>query len=207
MLFFSLRVYFRINNLFCNFGDAVVLHVFVDTVRQDFANRGNLVVPFFEVDQPNALRSPAHDTYVGYLHAQGDARLVDDNQVVLVGYALDGNQVSGLVGDVQGLHTLAATVGYAVVFDERTLAVSLLRNYHDGLFLGIVYADHSYYGIVVVVEGHTLYTGGITAHFTHGAFVEADSPAVTVSNDNLAVIRIIISLPGEKRLIIRSQLP
>ena len=58
-------------------------------------------------------------------HADDNARLVDNHQIFVVSHSLNGDKVAGLVGDVQGLHALGATVGDAVVLDVGTLAKAL----------------------------------------------------------------------------------
>ena len=47
--------------------------------------------------------------------ANRNTALVDDHEVVIVVDAQNGNQIARFLGDVDGLHTLTATVGDAVV--------------------------------------------------------------------------------------------
>ena len=48
-------------------------------VGQDFANRSNFIIPFFEIYQAHSLRSTSDDVQIGNFHADRDARLVDDH--------------------------------------------------------------------------------------------------------------------------------
>ena len=50
------------------------------------------------------------------METNGDSRLVDDNEVVVVGNVLDCHEITGLFGDIESLHSLSATVGNAVFF-------------------------------------------------------------------------------------------
>ena len=55
-----------------------------------------------KADQTNALRGTSHDAQLFHRHANGDARLVDDHQVVLVCDVQDGNQLACFLCDSGG---------------------------------------------------------------------------------------------------------
>ena len=129
-----------------------------------------------KADQTHPLGGPAHHTQFIHGQADGDARLVDDHQVVLVRHVQDGDELSGLLGDLQGLHPLSSTVGDAVVVHRRALSVAVLR--HDKDVAGrILNAHHSDHLVLAVCKRHTAHAHGGASHGTRLGFVESDGLA------------------------------
>ena len=151
----------------------------------DLGDGGNLVGAA-QVNELHALGGTAHHTQLADLHTDDDARLVDNHQVVVVCHSLDGDEVAGLLGDVQGLHALCATVGDAVVVDVGTLAEALLRDHQDGL-LRVVDAHHADDFVLGRAKGDGFHACSGTAHRADGLLVEADSLTRTHSHQHLVV--------------------
>ena len=80
----------------------------------DYGNGGDGVL-FPDVDELNALGGTSGNTDGVDRHSDGDAAPADDHKVVVVGDVLDGHQIAGLFGDVQGSDTLGTSCGLTVV--------------------------------------------------------------------------------------------
>ena len=119
------------------------------------------------------MGGPAHHTQFIHGQTDGDARLVDDHQVVLVCHVQDGDEFSGLLRDLQGLHPLAAAVGDTVVVHCRALSIAVLRHDEDvaGRILNAHHADHL---VLVVRKRHTTHAHGGASHGARLGFVEPD---------------------------------
>ncbi len=122
------------------------------------------------------------------MDTQCDTRLVDDNEVVVVVDALEGDESTGLFGDVHCLDALSATVGDAVAVENRTFAEAFLRKHHDAVVGVGTHSDKSYNFIAaVVVEAHAAHTGGHTSHCPELGLVEADCTAIAVSHEDFGI--------------------
>ena len=104
---------------------------------------------------------------------------------MFVGHGIDGHYLARLVGDVERLHTLAATVCHTVVDHSRTFAIALFAYHHDGFVFGVIHANHAYHFVVgILVQAYAAHAGCRTSHGAHRLFVEADGTAVAVGNDD-----------------------
>ena len=113
--------------------------------------------------------------------ADGQARAVDNHQVVVVGHGLNRNQVAGLLRDVNRLHALAAAVGDAVLLQVGALAVAVLAQHEHVLLrvgLDANHADH----LVALLERNAAHAGAHTSDGTHRRLVEANRLAAAGRN-------------------------
>ena len=155
---------------------------------EDLADGSDLIATLLQIDDAHALRSTTLDGDITSVDTDRDTTLIDDHQVVLIGDGTDSYELTRLIGDVEGLDTLRATIRDTVVLYKRTLTIALFAYHEDGL-LGILrYGDHTDDLITAVsIERHTAYTRGISAHSTDGRFVEADSATVAVRDEDFAI--------------------
>ena len=122
------------------------------------------------------------------MDTDGDPALVDDHQIVLIGHGTDSYEFARLVRDVEGLHTLRATVRLAVVFYHGALTVALFTDDENGLFGVLRYGEHTDdFVSAVIVEGHTTHPSSIAAHSTDSGLVEAYCTTVAVRDEDFAI--------------------
>ena len=133
------------------------------------------------------MSSTSHYTAVCHCKSDYYTALVDNHQIVVVCYVLDSYQSACLFRDVERLHTLTATVGYAIVDNIRTFAVALLTHNHHGLMLWVVDYNHSDQSIVTLIEAHTANTCRSTSHGTNLVFIETNCTSITVGKNQLVM--------------------
>ena len=93
------------------------------------------------------------------MDADHDTALIDDHDVVIVGDGVDGDELAGLLGRLEGDDALAASVGDAVLLEGRALAVAILRHDEDRLLLGVLDADGTYDAVLRRLQSHAAHTG------------------------------------------------
>src|SRR5690606_16292637 len=147
--------------------------------RRDF-------VVVLQVNQADPLRGAAHYAKLAHRNSDDDARPVDDHQIVVVRHVLDGDQLAGLFGDVDGFYALTATVGHPVIFNVGALAVSFFR--HDQhAHVWAINTNHANDLVIGPCKRDAAYAGSSASHRPNGRLVETDGPSGLERHDDFAV--------------------
>ena len=135
--------------------------------------RDRIAVP--QADQAHALRDAPRAADVRDVHANHDAVLRNDHEVVRLTHAPDGNERPGLLRDVHGQDALSATRDAPVILHGAALAVAVGADRQDVPLLSL-YDDHAHQ--VCVLQPHAAYALRVAAHGAGIALVETDGEAL-----------------------------
>src|SRR5690606_3190486 len=135
-------------------------------------NRCNLIIAF-KADQTNALSGSTHYPPLTGGNPDNDAGLVDDHQIIVASHIFYRPQLAGLIGHVDGFHTSPTAIGYAVILNVRSFAVTFFGNDQNGCIV-IINTTHANYLVVRAGKGNPSYTRGGASHRADGRFVEPD---------------------------------
>ena len=113
---------------------------------------------------------------------------------MLVGHSLKTNEVTRLIGEVHGLHTLTTAVGDTIdwltilVVEVGTLTKALLGNHEYRLLATLLYTNHANHAILtILVELDSTYTRCGTTHWANGILWEANHLTIVGSYQHLAI--------------------
>ena len=97
-------------------GSAQFAILFGIVVQLAVHNFGNGCYSVFSIEANNAhtLCGTTHYAQLLYGYANSYPALIDNHNVVVIGYIQYADEVAGFLGDVQGCYALSATVGNAV---------------------------------------------------------------------------------------------
>src|SRR5882762_1823835 len=194
LLFLLLRLRFRLCRGLLGLGGCPrgisVVRIALTVVRFVFLHNPGHVnheIARRQVHDFDSLGVPTRDPYALDRYADHDPLLGDHHQLVVGEHFLEGDDVAGLVGALQGDDAAAAAVLYAVLVELRALAHALLGDREQrGL---AAHHDHVDY-LVLLVELDPFHSSGRASHVAHVLLVEADAHAVMGGeHDVVAAVR------------------
>src|SRR6267143_4947430 len=137
-----------------------------------------------EVHHLHALRVATGDADALDRHADDDALLGDQHQLVVGQHFLEGHHVPGLVGALQRDDAAATAVLHAVFIELRPLAHAPRRDGEQGG--GAPHHDHVD-DVILLVEGDAVHPRSGAAHVAHVLLVEPDAHAVARGEDDVVL--------------------
>src|SRR3989454_9391756 len=137
-----------------------------------------------EVHHLHTLRVATRDADALDRDPDDDALLGDHHQLVVGQHFLEGHDVAGLVGALQGDDAAAAAVLDAVLIELGALAHTPRG---DGEQRGGASHDHHVDHVILLVEGDAVHPRRRAAHVAHVLLVEPDAHAVARGEDDVVL--------------------